>query len=68
MKFIEINDNVTINTEAITRIERLESGRTMVVQGDQTIIAEIPYDTMVDLLQTEPKAITSPFGTQFTRL
>ena len=68
MKFIEINDNVTINTEAITRIERLESGRTMVVQGDQTIIAEIPYDTMVDLLQTETKTITSPFGTQFTRL
>ena len=53
MKFIEINDSTTINIDAITRIERLEMGKTMVIMPDASVIAEIPYDTMIGLLQNQ---------------
>jgi len=53
MKFIEINDYQTINTKAISRIEKLEMGRTMVIMKDESLIADIPYETMIGILQNE---------------
>jgi hypothetical protein len=53
MKFIEVNNDTTVNIDAITRIERLDMGRTLIIMPDQSVIAEIPYDTMVGLLQTQ---------------
>jgi len=50
MKFIEVNTNTTVNVDAITRIERLDQG-TLVIMPDQSIVADIPYDTMVGILQ-----------------
>lgn len=54
-KFVQLNNDTAVNLDAIGRIERL-SGRTLVTIGDITIVAEIPYETMLGLLNMNSQA------------
>ena len=52
MKFIEINDDQTVNIDTISYVERLSNGSLLYI-GDRRLIAEIPYDTIIGILQTQ---------------
>lgn len=54
-KFIRLNEDEAVNLDSVSQVSRL-NGRSMVFIDDRTIIADIPYETMLGLLNANAQA------------
>ena len=50
MKFIELNVDTAVNIDTISRIERLQSSALVYIGGGESVVADIPYDVLLDIL------------------
>ena len=72
--FIEISDGISINTESIHSVERLDALTCRVSMGDGAYDSVVPYEMMMIMIKngtgTKPRSSfesgeTSPYATQY---
>lgn len=53
MRLIEIQDGISINTDKIHGIEKVDDNSCKIYAGDSVYLSTIPYETVIKLLQNE---------------
>ena len=53
-KFLSLTSDSAVNLDTITRVERMVD-KTLVTMGSESIISDIPYDTILAILNSREK-------------
>ena len=53
MRYIEIQEGITVNTEKIQAIERINESSCHVYIGSQTYLSTLPYSLLVSMVKAE---------------